>query len=107
MRFYDPKDGDIKINNISYRDISKESLRKNIGMVLQDTWIFSGTIFDNVRYLKQDASLEEVKEACKKAHADIFIETLPDSYDTYMCAKKFACLSDCAFINKVPFISGT
>ena len=87
MRFYDPKDGDIKINNISYRDISKESLRKNIGMVLQDTWIFSGTIFDNVRYLKQDASLEEVKEACKKAHADIFIETLPDSYDTYINAK--------------------
>ena len=87
MRFYDPKDGDIKINNISYRDISKESLRKNIGMVLQDTWIFSGTIFDNVRYLKQDASLEEVKEACRKAHADIFIETLPDSYDTYINAK--------------------
>ncbi len=87
MRFYDPKDGDIKINNISYRDISKESLRKNIGMVLQDTWIFSGTIFDNVRYLKQDASLKEVKEACRKAHADIFIETLPDSYDTYINAK--------------------
>lgn len=87
MRFYDPKGGDIKINNISYRDISKESLRKNIGMVLQDTWIFSGTIFDNVRYLKQDASLEEVKEACRKAHADIFIETLPDSYDTYINAK--------------------
>ena len=87
MRFYDPKDGDIKINNISYRDISKESLRKNIGMVLQDTWIFSGTIFDNVRYLKQDASLEEVKEACRKAHADIFIETLPDSYGTYINAK--------------------
>ena len=87
MRFYDPKDGDIKINNISYRDISKESLRKNIGMVLQDTWIFSGTIFDNVRYLKQDASIEEVKEACRKAHADIFIETLPDSYDTYINAK--------------------
>ena len=87
MRFYDPKDGDIKINNISYRDISKESLRKNIGMVLQDTWIFSGTIFDNVRYLKQDASLEEVKEACRKTHADIFIETLPDSYDTYINAK--------------------
>lgn len=87
MRFYDPKDGDIKINNISYRDISKESLRKNIGMVLQDTWIFSGTIFDNVRYLKQDASLEEVKEACRKAHADIFIETLPNSYNTYINAK--------------------
>ncbi len=87
MRFYDPKDGDIKINNISYGDISKESLRKNIGMVLQDTWIFSGTIFDNVRYLKQGASLEEVKEACRKAHADIFIETLPDSYSTYINAK--------------------
>ena len=56
-------------------------------MVLQDTWIFSGTIFDNVRYLKQDASLEEVKEACRKAHANIFIETLPDSYDTYINAK--------------------
>ena len=82
MRFYDPVSGDILINNIPYQNIKKASLRNNIGMVLQDTWIFSGTILDNIRYLKQDASEEEVKEAAKKAHADIFIDTLPDGYLT-------------------------
>lgn len=84
MRFYDPQKGDILINNISNKEITKESLRQCIGMVLQDTWIFSGTIADNVRYLKKDSSDQEVIEACKKAHADIFIETLPDGYNTYI-----------------------
>ena len=82
MRFYDPQSGDILINNISNKEIKKESLRGNIGMVLQDTWIFSGTILDNVKYLKQDSSDEEAIEACKNAHANIFIETLPDGYYT-------------------------
>ena len=84
MRFYNPISGDILINDESYLNISKESLRKNIGMVLQDTWIFSGTILDNIRYLKQDASLEEAIEAAKKAHADLFIETLPNGYQTHV-----------------------
>ena len=87
MRFYDPISGDILINDESYLNISKESLRKNIGMVLQDTWVFSGTIMDNIRYLKQDASEEEIAEAAKKAHADIFIETLPEKYMTRVSNK--------------------
>lgn len=82
MRFYDPLSGDIFINDKSYLTFSKKALRNNIGMVLQDTWIYSGTILDNIRYLKKDASEEEVVEAAKKAHADIFIETLPDKYQT-------------------------
>ena len=82
MRFYDPLSGDILINDKSYLTFSKKALRSNIGMVLQDTWIYSGTILDNIRYLKKDASEEEVIEAAKKAHADIFINTLPDGYLT-------------------------
>ena len=82
MRFYDPVSGDICFNGESYSQISKSSLRNNIGMVLQDTWIFNGTIMDNIRYFMQDASDEEVKEAAKKAHADVFIETLPEGYLT-------------------------
>ena len=87
MRFYDPNTGDIHINNQSYLDIDKKSLRQNVGMVLQDTWIFTGTIMDNIRYFKQDASEEEVIEAAKKAHADIFINTLPDKYLTKVSNK--------------------
>ena len=82
MRFYDPNSGDIIINNRSCFDISKQSLRQNVGMVLQDTWIFTGTIMDNIRYFKRTASEEEVIEAAKRAHADIFINTLPNGYQT-------------------------
>ena len=87
MRFYDPLSGEILINDKSYLEINKTSLRGNIGMVLQDTWIYTGSILDNIRYLKQDASIEEVKEAAKKAHADIFIETLPNKYETLVSNK--------------------
>ena len=87
MRFYDPLSGEILINGKSYLEIDKASLRSNIGMVLQDTWIFSGSIMDNIRYLKKDASEEEVIEAARKAHADIFIETLPDKYQTQVSNK--------------------
>ncbi len=87
MRFYDPLSGDIFVNDKSYLTFSKKALRSNIGMVLQDTWIYSGTILDNIRYLKKDASEEEVIEAAKKAHADIFIETLPDKYQTIVSNK--------------------
>ena len=82
MRFFDPDNGTILINNVSYLDIKKPSLRKNIGMVLQDTWVFTGTIMDNIRYFKKDASEEEVIAASKKAHADLFINTLPNGYLT-------------------------
>ena len=87
MRFYDPISGDIKINEQPSASIDKQSLRQNIGMVLQDTWIFTGTILDNIRYFKKTASEEEVKEAAKKAHADIFINTLPDGYMTKVSNK--------------------
>ena len=87
MRFYDPVSGDIVINEQSSLAISKQSLRQNIGMVLQDTWIFTGTILDNIRYFKKTASEEEVKEAARKAHADIFINTLPDGYLTKVSNK--------------------
>lgn len=87
MRFYDPVSGDICINGQSSLDITKQSLRQNIGMVLQDTWIFTGTILDNIRCFKKDAGEEEVKEAAKKAHADIFINTLPDGYMTLVSNK--------------------
>ena len=87
MRFYDPVSGDICFNGKSSSIISKDSLRNNIGMVLQDTWIFTGTIMDNIRYFKKDASDEEVKEAAKKAHANVFIETLPAGYLTKVSNK--------------------
>ena len=87
MRFYDPNDGTILINKKPYEDIRKESLRNKVGMVLQDTWIFKGTILDNIRYFKKDASQKEVRDAAKKAHADIFISNLPDGYMTMVSNK--------------------
>lgn len=87
MRFYDPIDGSIIINKKPYEEIRKESLRNKVGMVLQDTWIFKGTILDNIRYFKKDASQKEVREAAKKAHADIFINTLPNGYLTEVSNK--------------------
>ena len=88
MRFYDPISGDILINDKSCKEIDKASLRGNIGMVLQDTWIYSGSILDNIRYYKKTASEEEVKEAAKKAHADIFIDNLPNGYLTKVSNKE-------------------
>lgn len=87
MRFYDPVSGDVTYNGIKGTDITKKSLRSNFGMVLQDTWIFSGTILENVRYAKPEATDAEVINACKRAHADSFINTLPDGYNTYVSAK--------------------
>ncbi|MCR4699193.1 MAG: ABC transporter ATP-binding protein/permease [Bacilli bacterium] len=88
MRFYDPTKGAILYNGIPGTEIKKSSLRSNFGMVLQETWIFSGSVMENVRYAKPDATDEEVKEACKKAHADTFINTLPRGYDTLVSAKE-------------------
>ncbi len=88
MRFYDPTKGKILYNGKDGTSIKKSELRKNFGMVLQETWIFTGTIMDNVRYAKPDATDEEVIDACKRAHADTFINTLPDGYQTKVTAKQ-------------------
>lgn len=81
MRFYDLNDGRITIDGYDIRDFNKGDLRKNFGMVLQDTWLFSGTIKDNIKYSKPDATDDEVIEAAKAAHIHHFIKTLPNSYN--------------------------
>ena len=82
MRFYDVNDGSIKVDGTDIRDITRGSLRTSYGMVLQETWLKSGTIRDNIRMGKPDASDEEVIAAAKAAHAHSFIKRLPDGYDT-------------------------
>lgn len=81
MRFYDVNSGSIKIDGIDIRNISRHCLRDNIAMVLQDTWLYSDTIMENIRYGNQDASDEEVIAAAKSARADRFIKTLPGGYN--------------------------
>ena len=81
MRFYDVNSGAILVDGHDVRDFKRQDLRSIFGMVLQDTWLFSGTVADNIRYGKLDASLDEVREACKTASVDHFIRTLPDGYD--------------------------
>lgn len=88
MRFYEPIDGKILFNDISSNDISLSNLRKHFGMVLQDTWIFSGTILDNIKYAKPDATNEEIELAIAKAHVDSFINSLPDGLNTYITGKE-------------------
>lgn len=82
MRFYDVDSGSIKVTGHDIRDITRESLRANYGMVLQETWLKSGTIRDNIAYGRPDASLEEVIQASKEAHAHSFIKRMPEGYDT-------------------------
>lgn len=82
MRFYELNSGSIKIDGIDSKDFSRDDLRSLFGMVLQDTWLYTGTVKDNIRYGRLEASDEEVKEACKSAQIDHFIRTLPDGYDT-------------------------
>ncbi len=84
MRFYDYNSGEITIDGIPITAVTRTSLRQSFSMVLQDTWIFQGTIFENIAYAKKDATLEEVKRVAKAAKADHFIHTLPDGYDTYI-----------------------
>ncbi len=81
MRFYDVRKGGIKIDGVDIRDMERSRLREIFGMVLQDTWLYNGTIRENIRYGKLDATDEEVEEAAKKARADAFIRTLPGGYD--------------------------
>lgn len=82
MRFYDPNSGSIVIDGIDSININRRTLRDNIGMVLQDTWLFTGSIRENIRFSKPDAADEEIEQACKYANADEFISTLPKGYDT-------------------------
>lgn len=82
MRFYDVNSGDILIDDKSIYSYSRNSLRDNIGMVLQDTWLFKGTVFENIAYAKEGATKEEVIEAAKRAYADDFINHLDKGYDT-------------------------
>lgn len=82
MRFYDVNSGNIIIDDHDYDDVTRKSLRQNFGMVLQDTWLKSGTIRDNIKMGAPDATEDEVVEAAKKAHSHSFIKRLPEGYDT-------------------------
>ncbi|WP_341960170.1 ABC transporter ATP-binding protein/permease [Planococcus maritimus] len=84
MRFYELKGGRITIDGLDSREMSRHELRHNFGMVLQDTWLFNGTIRDNIGYGKTGASEEDILAAANAAHADHFIRTLPDGYDTVL-----------------------
>ena len=82
LRFYDVDAGTITLDGVDTVSITRASLRRSFGMVLQDTWLFEGTVHDNIAYGKPDATREEVVEAARRAHADKFIAALPDGYDT-------------------------
>ena len=81
MRFYEVDAGEILLDGVDLRDYKRQTLRSSIGMVLQDTWLFSGSIKENIRYGRNDATDQEIIEAAKQAHADHFIQTLPEGYD--------------------------
>ena len=82
MRFYDPVSGSVKVDGKDISDITRKSLRKNYGMVLQDTWLKSGTVYENIAMANPSASREEVEAAAKAARAHNFIMQMPDAYDT-------------------------
>ena len=84
MRFYDIDRGSVKINDKDIRDVSRKNLRSLFGMVLQDSWLFRGSIYENILYGREDATREEVIEAAKKAYCHSFIEKLPRGYDTML-----------------------
>ena len=82
MRFYDVDAGKITIDGVDTRDMARAYLRSRFSMVLQDTWLFSGSIYENIAYGKEGASREEVLEAARRAHIDFYVDTLPEGYDT-------------------------
>ncbi|MGO3169795.1 MAG: ABC transporter ATP-binding protein, partial [Bavariicoccus seileri] len=84
LRFYDVDSGAIKVDEHNIQDFKRTNLRQHFGMVLQDTWLFNGSIMENLRYGDLNASDEEVIEAAKAAHVDHFIKTLPDGYEALM-----------------------
>jgi ATP-binding cassette subfamily B protein len=84
MRFYEIDEGRITVDGMDIRDMDRADLRAMFGMVLQDTWLFNGTIRDNIAYGRHDATMDEIVQAATAAHADHFIRTLPDGYDTVL-----------------------
>ena len=82
LRFYDVDAGTISVDGVDTQRIARASLRRSFGMVLQDTWLFEGTVHDNIAYGRPDATREQVVDAARRAHADAFIAALPDGYDT-------------------------
>ena len=84
MRFYDVTKGSIKVDGNDIREITRKSLRKNYGMVLQETWLKEGTVFENIAMGKPEATMEEVVKAAQGAHAHSFIKRLPEGYNTYL-----------------------
>ena len=83
-RFYEINGGNIRIDGVDIRNFSREKLRSRIGMVLQETWLFSGTIYDNIKYGNENATEEQVYEAAKAAFVDEFVQKLPDGYQTIL-----------------------
>ena len=84
MRFYDVTEGQVTVDEVDVRDITRDSLRSAYTMVLQDTWLFCGSIYDNIAYGRENATPEEVKAAARAARIDSYIESLPDGYDTIL-----------------------
>lgn len=82
MRFYDPQSGEITLDGTDIRDITRTSLRSQFSMVLQDTWLFHGTVFENIAYGRDNAAREDVESAAKAAEIHNYIMSLPDGYDT-------------------------
>ncbi|WP_103350676.1 ABC transporter ATP-binding protein [Amycolatopsis sp. CA-128772] len=87
LRFYDTDAGTIAVDGVDITDMTRDDLRRRIGMVLQDTWLYGGTIADNIAYGRPDATREEVVAAATAVHADRLIRTLPDGYDTVLAAE--------------------
>ncbi|WP_179395709.1 ABC transporter ATP-binding protein [Lacticaseibacillus absianus] len=83
-RFYDVKGGSIRLDGVDTRDMSREDLRSHFAMVLQDTWLFTGSIWDNLKYGREDADDEQVLAAAKAAHVDTFVRQLPNGYNTIL-----------------------
>lgn len=90
MRLYDPTSGAIRIDGVDLRDIKAESLHKRLGVVLQETFLFNGTVFENIAYARPDATFEEVVQAAKIADAHDFVTRLPDGYNTYVGEKGYS-----------------
>lgn len=84
MRFYELQGGTITIDGVDIKEMSRKELRSILGMVLQDTWLFNGTVAENIAYGREDATMEEIRKAAKAARVDYFIRTLPQGYDTVM-----------------------
>ena len=84
VRFYEIDAGSILLNGVDYRELTRQQVRRMYGMVLQDTWMFSGSIRDNIRYGRPDASDDDVVNAAREARVDSFVRTLPDGYDTIL-----------------------